>query len=308
LHELNNEYLMADAVPYEEIAARAAKVGLGAAFMTDNNTASNDPKQRVTTVFNTIAATYDTLRYVRVCAQRVIELAPLAPGARVLDIATGTGLVAMVAAEIVGPTGSVTGIDISPEMLALARQKRPEGDLASVDFREGDAERLEFPDQSFDIVLCASSLYYVPDMMAALREARRVLVPGGCIGFSSFGSSFLYPLQGLWNARVQQYGVKIVPQPTHRLTDPMKCQQMLAETGFAQIEVRSEQLGYYLPTAEDRWSEILASLEGVLLRQIDPSLCKQFKTEHLAELAALTTPQGLWVDVPAHFAFGWRPT
>ncbi len=271
------------------------------------NTASDDHKRRVMANFNTLAAGYDTIRFVQVCARRLIELAELRAGARVLDIATGTGLVAMVAAQIVGPDGRVVGVDIAPEMVAHARRKLASAGLTNVEFREGDAEHLDFPDQSFDVVLCASSLFFMPDMLAALKEWRRVLAPGGYLGFTSFGSAFLQPLRDLWITRLQQYGVPIGLVPVQRLADPAICRQLLDEAGFTQIEVRSELLGYYLRTAEERWEELRTSLEGLPLAQLAPAQREQIEAEHLAELNALVTPEGIWVDVPSNFAFGRQP-
>lgn len=223
-----------------------------------------------------------------------------------LDVATGTDAVALEAARRVGPTGTVLGVDLSSEMLALARRKLESAGLTGVEFREGDAVRLDLPDRSVDVVLCASSLFFVPDMPAALREWRRVLAPGGCAGFSSFGPSFLQPLRDLWTARMRQYGLTAASLPTHRLADAATCEALLREAGFTQIEVRSEQLGYYLPTPRGRWADIRAGLEGKPLLQLAPAQREQARAEHLAELTALTTAQGIWVDAPALFAVGRR--
>jgi hypothetical protein len=144
----------------------------------------------------------------------------------------------------------------------------------------------------------------MPDMLAALREWRRVLVPGGRLGFSSFGPTFLQPLRGLWEARLRHHGLTAAALPTHRLADPATCEALLREAGFPRVEVRSEQLGYFLPTPRDRWADLLAGLEGKPLLQLPPERREQVEAEHLAELAALATPEGIWVDVATLFAFG----
>ena len=107
-------------------------------------------------------------------ARRVVEIAGIRPGQRVLDVACGTGVLACAAAARVGATGSVTGLDANAEMVAVARRKRP--DLA---WRVGHAEALPFPDASFDAVVSQFGLMFFQDRRAALREMMRVLRPGG---------------------------------------------------------------------------------------------------------------------------------
>lgn len=264
----------------------------------------DEQKRRVQDSFNRMAARYDGLRFVQVCARRLLELADLSESQSVLDVATGTGLVAGVAAQIVGPHGMVVGVDLSPEMLAQAQAKF--GGVRNLEFRQGDAERLEFPNECFDAVLCASSLFFIPDMLGVLRECRRVLKEGGKVGFSSFGSSFLQPLNELWAARVEQYGVARGPLPIIRLADPNVCRDLLSQAGFEAVEVYSEQCGYHLPDAEARWAEIMAGLEGQSLARINPEEREQVKAEHLEELRSLVTSDGIWVDVSANFAFGHK--
>lgn len=263
---------------------------------------SDEQTQRMRAVFDRMAPVYEELHFVHVCARRLFELAQLQPGMRVLDVATGTGLVALAAAEMVGPDGTVVGVDLSPEMLAQARQKLLPG-MINISFQEGDAQHLQFSDQSFDVVLCASSLFFVPDMLQAVREWRRVLAPGGFVGFTGFGARFLQPLNDMLVQRLSQYGVPIQPLPTLRLAEPSVCGQLLRDAGFDQVEVTSEQIGYFV-SAEERWAEIEAGLEGMALARFTPEQRAQIKAEHLAELMPLSTPQGIWVDVSANFAFG----
>ncbi|WP_265519834.1 methyltransferase domain-containing protein [Nitratireductor luteus] len=110
-------------------------------------------------------------------ADDLIAIADLQPGERVLDIACGTGVVTRLAAERVGATGSVTGLDINPGMLAVARSATPPH--LSIDWREANAESLPFPDNAFDVVLCQMGLQFVSGKLTALREMRRVLERGG---------------------------------------------------------------------------------------------------------------------------------
>jgi ubiquinone/menaquinone biosynthesis C-methylase UbiE len=110
-------------------------------------------------------------------ADDLIATAELRPGQRVLDVACGTGVVTRLAAEHVGTTGAVAGLDVTPGMLAVARAQTPPD--TSIDWYEASAEAMPLPDSAFDVVLCQMGLQFIPKKLAALREMRRVLDAGG---------------------------------------------------------------------------------------------------------------------------------
>jgi arsenite methyltransferase len=103
----------------------------------------------------------------------------LSPGERVLDLGSGAGTDSLVAAQMVGPEGSVTGIDMTPEMLAKARIAAAALGVGNVEFVEGQAEHLPFPNASFDVVVSNGVIDLVPDKDAVFAELNRVLAPGG---------------------------------------------------------------------------------------------------------------------------------
>lgn len=117
----------------------------------------------------------------------LLSQACFAPGERVLDVACGTGLIALEAARKVGMGGSVVGIDISGEMVLAAEHRARGLALGNVQFQRMDAELLAFADGSFDVVVCALGLMYMPEPEQALREMRRVLKPGGRLLLAVWG-------------------------------------------------------------------------------------------------------------------------
>jgi arsenite methyltransferase len=115
------------------------------------------------------------------------SLGPIRPGDVVLDLGCGAGFDAFVAALVVGPTGRVAGIDISPEMLAIADACRAEVPRPNVEFREADVEAIPFSDDCFDVALSNGVLNLIPDKPSALREIFRVLKPGGRVQACDMG-------------------------------------------------------------------------------------------------------------------------
>jgi len=109
------------------------------------------------------------------------SLGRLQPGERVLDLGSGAGTDSLVAAQMVGPEGRVTGIDMTPEMLDKARRGAEAMRAANVEFVEGEVESLPFPDESFDVVISNGVIDLVPDKDAVFREIFRALEPGGRI-------------------------------------------------------------------------------------------------------------------------------
>jgi arsenite methyltransferase len=109
------------------------------------------------------------------------SLGRLEPGARVLDVGSGAGTDSLVAAQMVGAEGDVTGIDMTPEMLETARVAAEEMGAKNVEFVESEAERLPFGDGSFDVVISNGVIDLVPDKDAVFSELFRVLAPGGRI-------------------------------------------------------------------------------------------------------------------------------
>lgn len=182
--------------------------------MTNTQPTGEERKRQITAYFNATADTYDQVGFTFVVpvAARLVELAQLLPGERVLDLATGTGWVALGAAKAVGPSGRVVATDLAAEMLGPARSKAALAGLGNLEFDTGDAEAPSFPDDAFDAVLCASAIFFLTDPDAALQQWRRVTRPGGRVLFSVFSSGLLGPLLDLFDAHIQPFIPELPPR------------------------------------------------------------------------------------------------
>lgn len=123
----------------------------------------------------------------------VLQAAEPGPGDRLLDVACGTGVVARAAVDLVVPGGSVTGLDLNPAMLAVARRLS-----AHIDWRQGDVMAMPFADGAFDVVTCQAGVFFFPDTTAALGDMARVTRPGGRVVVQSFSSLHAQPAYGPW--------------------------------------------------------------------------------------------------------------
>jgi SAM-dependent methyltransferase len=196
----------------------------------------------------------------------VLRRADLKPGQRVLDLGTGTGSVAIGAAGLVGPAGKVTGVDISPDMLALARRRAVESGCSNVDLREGRAEQLPAADGSFDVLLASLSLMCVIDRAVAVREIKRVLRLGG-----RFVAAVWAAAERCDIILFQQTAGSFAPPPPvpgvgpGALADPTGFMAELADAGI-DVRVETEELGFDFRDFESAW-EVLA---GVTTAQLPP--------------------------------------
>lgn len=239
-------------------------------------------------------------------ANRLVELARLHSGQKILDVATGTGLVAIAAAKSVGSEGKVVGVDISKGMLEQAQRKIAAADMQNIQLQETDADYLNFSDNSFDVVLCSSAIVWLTDIPAALRSWHRFLKPGGLVAFSCFAQT-AHTTAIVFRALAQRYGVSIA-NPNEPIGSPAKCYKMLREAGFADIEVKTEQFGSYISSSDLQatWDRNLNNALGVPLLQLQREKLEQCQTEYFAELEALATDRGIWNDVTTFFVLAHK--
>jgi arsenite methyltransferase len=275
-------------------------------------TMMTEHKRRVAGVFNLAALGYDrpAVRFFRLAGEQLVSFAGVTCGQRVLDLATGTGAAAIPSARTVGPDGRVVGIDLAGEMLALARANIRRAYLMNVALRIGDAEMPPFAEDTFDVALSAAGLFFLPDMGAALREWRRVVRRGGTVAFSSFGETAFAPLWSHFAEHLRHYGVPLpAPHPFawQRLTDPALCVSLLNDADFTEVSVETRQVGYYLPNADAWWEVVWGSAFRGPVLQLTPEQRERFRREHLREVAALATADGIYLDVPILLARGRKP-
>ncbi|WP_309572329.1 class I SAM-dependent methyltransferase [Deinococcus sp.] len=255
--------------------------------------------------FDAMATSYDRMTFLAQTARFVADRVPAQPGQSVLDVMTGTGSVALALAERVQPGGRVVGADLSGGMLAAARSRA--AGLQHLSFVQADATALPFEDQSFDVVACASGLFFVPDMILALREWSRVLRPGGPVVYSAFGPGMMAPLTRLWAERLGTHGLKSGSLPIGRIASPEVARDLLSGAGFTEIEADLTALPYPVASPEARWADIEAGVEGQPLAAMSPEQRAQLRAEHLTELEGLFGGAPTTVSIPVIVARGVRP-
>ena len=200
------------------------------------------------------------------------------PGERVLDLACGTGIVARLVAPRVAPGGSVTGLDVSPAMLAVARARAATEGVAST-WDEASATTLPYGDGAFDLALCQQGLQFFPDQPAALRELYRVLAPGARALTSTWAPLDQSPAFAAYN-RVAQTHLGIAPcGPSFSLPDAERVRGLLEEAGFAPVEVVPVELTVTFPSLEEFVRRFVQSAAAVV-----PALAER-GPEVLAETA-----------------------
>ncbi len=269
-------------------------------------------KQQIISVFDEVASGYDSpaLRFFPFSADRVLSHLSPKPGSRILDAATGTGALAVALAQAVGPQGRVMGIDLSAAMLDRAAHNTAKMALNNIDLFEMDAEAPEFRSDYFDAVTCGFGLFFLPDMLAALKQWRRMTKPGGTVLFTSFTAEAFVPLAEHFFTALESFGLDFSGEQqlaSQRLVEAETCRQLMEETGFEAVEQHTDQLGYHLRGPDDWWEVVWNSgLRGIVQR-LSAGQQEEFQREHLAQLASLVTEEGLWMGVEVRVTLGRVP-
>lgn len=266
---------------------------------------------RVADLFNRVAPVYDSepLRFFPLSADRLVEWLRIPPGAKVLDIAAGTGAVTIAAARAVGPRGHVTAIDIAERMLERAQTRIARAGMGNVDFHLMDAQALAFQPNAFDFVLCGFGLFFLPDMTRALTDWVRVAKPGGAVAFTAFADDAFLPQADLFADRLQALGMQFdTPRfAWWRLRDANTVRALVAAAGLDEVEIHTQQMGYCLPNAEGWWEVVWNSGFRGFVERLPLDARAAFKAAHLADIERLATEAGLALSLPIHFVRGRKP-
>jgi ubiquinone/menaquinone biosynthesis C-methylase UbiE len=182
-------------------------------------------------------------------AERLLQAASPRTGDRVLDVATGTGIVARLARPYVGASGSVDAIDASPHMLAVARARAAE-EGSEVEWREAAAERLPFPDASCDLALCQFGLMFFVDRAAALSEMHRVLAPGGRLGLNVFQAIERHPFYVALDEAIQRRLGTSAAADIFCLGDEEGLAELIAGAGFHHVTIEQASMTSRFPNPE----------------------------------------------------------
>ena len=179
-------------------------------------------------------------------SERLVELAGVEPGSRVIDIAAGYGEPSLSAAKVAGPEGKVVATDISAEMLAYGRERAKAAGLDNIEFVEADASSLDFPERSFDAALSRWGIIFEPDGEGAAARVRGFLKPGARMAISSWGPPERVPFLGIpMRTAMERLDVPPpppgTPGPLSRPT-PEAIGGLLKGAGFSDVRVEEAEV------------------------------------------------------------------
>jgi ubiquinone/menaquinone biosynthesis C-methylase UbiE len=241
---------------------------------------------RAAFTYNAAADFYDAspLSFWDYFGRRTIELASLPSGLRVLDVCCGAGASALPAAEAVGPTGSVIGVDLAKQLLESARRKAIQRHLGNIEFEVGDMLSMRFPAASFDAVVCVFGIFFVPDMARAVSEIWSRIRPGGKLAITTWGPNFCEPANdAFWrsikNVRPQLYkGFN----PWDRINDSASLRKILDQAEVTSPKIIAENRLHPIRSADDWWTIVLGSGYRGTIEQLTRAEREKVKEANLA--------------------------
>lgn len=216
--------------------------------------------------------------------EHLITLVRLRPGQTVLDLGTGTGSLAIECVDKVGPTGKITAVDISPEMLTRARARVTGQSITNINFLVGRGEEIPVPDSSHDAIAASLSMMYVIDRATTAREIARVLRPGACFVASVWDGPEKCDI-----VRFQQIAGSFAPEPPVKgvgpgaLANPAEFMEQLTDAGLdARFETITNKFSF--PDFKSAWH----ALAGVTTSKLD---------EEIQNRAMSAVRESMWSDV-----------
>jgi len=261
-------------------------------------------KQALQGVFDRAASIYGGVGYFPVLGQWLVDLAELPAGAHVLDVACGHGAALIPAAQQVGPRGRVIGIDLSDGMVREAGAAIRQLGLTQAKALQMDAEQLQFPDASFDVVLCGFSLQFFPHLDQALAEFRRVLRPGGRIVATTWGRE---DEDWRWYQDLRKAYQAVVKLSSQSFDRPEELVGPFSRAGFVEIRIVSRELDVVYET-EEAWWAMQWSISGRAgLERLGPGRLERFKADVFGRMQALRHADGFHDRLLAHCTIAVKP-
>ncbi|HET7287439.1 MAG TPA: class I SAM-dependent methyltransferase [Pyrinomonadaceae bacterium] len=241
-------------------------------------------RQKAATTYNAAADFFDhpVNTFWARFGRRTTERLGLKTGDQVLDVCCGSGASAIPAAEMVGSSGSVVGIDLAENLLELARSKAKQQNLTNVQFQSGDITELPFEDASFDAAVCVFGIFFVPDMTSALSELKRVLRPGGKLAITTWGPRLFEPANtAFWNS-VRKFRPDLYKgfNPWDRISEVEDLRSLLAAVGFDGPEIVAESGSQPLNSPSDWWAMIMGSGYRGTIEQLTPEAREQVQKQN----------------------------
>jgi ubiquinone/menaquinone biosynthesis C-methylase UbiE len=265
-------------------------------------------KTRAASTYNAAADHFDAppLAFWDRIGRRTLAKLSLSPGAQVLDVCCGSGASAIPAAEIVGPTGRVLGVDLAENLLHLGRQKAQQRGLTNIEFCQADFESLDPSVKIFDAVVCVFGIFFLTDMPAATRHLWRLVRPGGQLAVATWGPRVLEPGNtSFWDAvRSEQPTLYKNFSPWDRINEPGTLSAMLLEADVHASSIIAEQDRQPLHSPEDFWTIALGSGYRGTIEQLNPAARDRVR---LATLDTLSKNQVRSVETNAVYAIARKP-
>ena len=229
-------------------------------------------------------------------AHDLVDEAALKPGERVLDVACGTGVVSRLAAERVGPSGSVAALDVNAAMLGVARTV-PAPTAPPIRWYESTAESMPLPDGAFDVVLCQLGLQFIADRVAALREMHRVAANGARVLVTVPTPTEFFGVMDAAFARHIPAAAEFV-RAVFSLNDPDEVERLFRGAGFRDVVVRRYTRTLQLPAPRDfLWQYVQCTPLAAQLADADHALLESLEREVVEGWRPWTTA-GAMADDP----------
>lgn len=264
-------------------------------------------------VFDRAAKTYDSHgpRFFSILGRRLVEVAGVTPGTKVLDVAAGRGAVLFPAADQVGPGGNVVGIDLAENMVVetaaeIERMRRDNAKMLQM-----SADHLDFPDNSFDFVLCGFGLWFFPRPEHSLKEMLRVLKPGGCLALTTWAKDCPFLV---WVRR--EIATSLPPQapkPNNKMANPTfdapeKIDAALRQAGFTDIDISKEEHDFVYSYDEEWWLSLWSHGIRSRFEKLDATALEELKSGMIQKVQFMKQADGIHTRWHALFARSLKPS